>query len=81
MTERPSVQCFRTRFEEDPSARSVLPDAATLHGVRSLALGLSGDSGCALATEGTAQCWGRDVFGRTTCHEYRPAARFWVVAL
>jgi alpha-tubulin suppressor-like RCC1 family protein len=56
-----SVQCFRTRFEEDPSARSVLPDAAKLHGVRSLALGRV--HACAVLAGGEVHCWGTDMNG------------------
>ena len=59
-----SVQCFRTRFEEDPSARSLLPDAGKLHGVRSLALGRG--HACAVLAGGEVRCWGMDMNGEVT---------------
>jgi alpha-tubulin suppressor-like RCC1 family protein len=56
-----SVQCFRTRFEEDPSAPSVLPDAGKLRGVKALALGRG--HACAVLVGGEVQCWGTDMNG------------------
>lgn len=55
------VQCFRTRFEETPSARSLMPEAAALRGVVSLALGRS--HACAVLEGGAVECWGNNMDG------------------
>ena len=48
---------------------------------RARAIGLTYESGCAIATEGTAQCWGQTLLGRASMQEYRPSQPPWVIVL
>jgi hypothetical protein len=55
------VQCFHTRFEETPSGRSLMPEAAALRGVVALALGRT--HACAVLDGGAVECWGNGMDG------------------